>query len=126
MLNLQSQCCHKLILAFDDHRDYKVGRIIQCFCPACGKKEDIYLNPEIEESVFKNSKFIDLTIFPISIFYKRLSFISEYIFSNYEYFYNDNVSEKEIAKSILDLIKAREKEEEYLNVKVLTKDKKQE
>ncbi len=119
LVNIQNQCSHKFVLAFDDHMPHKIGRIIECFCPACGKREDIYPSHEIEKSSFKNSKLIDLTKFPISTFNEYFFTIMEHIFSNYENCYSDDVSEKEIAESILSLVEAEKKVEGQPKIKKL-------
>ena len=123
LVNIQNQCSHKLVLAFDDHMPHKIGRIIQCFCPACGKREDIYPSHEIEKSSFKNSKLIDLTKLPVSTIKRYLFTIMEHIFSNYENCYSDDVSEKEIAESILSLVEAEKKVEGQPKIKKLIPNK---
>ena len=115
LINLENQCSHKIVLAFDDHKPHKIGRIIECVCPACGKREKIYLTHEIEKSVFKNSKWIDLTKLPINTFDEYS--ILEYIFSNYDFYYSDDVSENEIAESILSLVEIERNKEEQPKVK---------
>lgn len=117
--SLRNQCSHKLILAFDNHQPHKIGKIIECFCPACEKRENIYDNHEIEKSAFTDSKIIDLTHFPKHIFNEQFSAILEYIFSNYDYCYSDDTSENEIAKAILDLVNVEEKEDN--NSKIIRK-----
>ena len=62
---------------------------------------------------------IDLTKFPISTFNEYFFIIMEHIFSNYENYYNDDVSENEIAESILNLVELQEKSEN--NPKTLKK-----
>ena len=109
LTNLQAECSHKIVLAFDDHMPHKIGRIIECFCPACGKRDDIYPSHEIEKSPFRNSKLIDLTKFPMSTFNEYLFSIIEHVFSNYENYYSDDVSEEEISESILGLVQSQEK-----------------
>ena len=119
LANLQTECSHKIVLAFDDYMPHKIGRIIECFCPACGKREDIYPSHEIEKSSFKNSKLIDLTKLSISTFNEYFFNIMEHIFSNYEICYNDDISENEIAKTILSLVETEKKSETQPKVKKL-------
>ena len=119
LVNLQNKCSHKLVLAFDDHMPHKIGKIIECFCPACGKREDIYPSHEIEKSSFKNSKLIDLTKFPMSTFNEHFFPILEHIFSNYDFCYGDDVSENEIAESIFSLVEMDKKVETQPKVKKL-------
>lgn len=99
--NLQNKCPHSIVLAFDDYRPHKIGRIYQFLCPACGKRENIYPTHELEKSTFKDSRIMDFTMFPITFFNDHFSSIMEYIFNNFDYCYDKNNSEKEITKSIL-------------------------
>ena len=110
--NLQEECTHELVLAFDDHKLHKIGPIYNCFCPACGKIISIYQNHEIEKTDFKDSKIIDLTHLPISAFEGYFSSILEYIFNNYDYCYSDDASKEEITENLLN----------YLNIEVEKKD----
>ena len=121
LANLQTQCIHDLVLEFDDHKPHKIGRIIKCYCPACGRiSENIYYGHEVDKSIFKNSKLIDLTKLPMNIFSDSFSFVLEYIFNNYDKYYSNDIDEKEIAESIIDLV---EKEKNKDNSKVLKKKK---
>ena len=125
LVNLQNQCSHKLVLVFDDHMPHKIGRIIECFCPACGKREDIYPTHEFEKSSFKNSKLIDLTKFPMSTFNEHFFSIIEHIFSDYDFCYGDDVSENEIAESILSLVETEKKAETQPKLKKLIPNERQ-
>lgn len=109
--NLQSECSHEIVLKFDDKMPHKVGKINNCYCPACGKLESIYGGYEISNTSFKNSKLIDLTRFKESVFTEHLLCILEHIFNNYEKFYNTDIKEDEIAESLLSLIETQNKSE---------------
>ena len=53
LTNLQTECSHKIVLAFNENMSHKIGRIIECFCPACGKREDIYPSHEIKKVLLR-------------------------------------------------------------------------
>ena len=114
LLTLQKKCSHKIVLVFDDHLPHKIGRIIDCFCPACGKRENLYPNDDIKKTVFKNSKLIDLTKLPISTLNENFFSILEHIFGNYDFYYNDDVPENEIAESILGIVEKKEDEQQMI------------
>ena len=101
---LQSECSHSLVLAFEDHKPHKIGRIIHCFCPACGKKESIYPSHELEKSSFKDSRIVDLTKVPASTFYESYPTILDYIFEHYDRYYTNEISESEIAEDIIHFV----------------------
>lgn len=117
LVNLQTECSHKLVLAFEDHKPHKIGRIIDCICPSCGKEEKIFPSHEIEKSSFKDSKLIDLTKYPIYVFKDYYLMILEHIFKNYDLFYSDDISEKEISESILDIVEIDEKKDNQSKIK---------
>ena len=107
LIDLQTNCSHQLALLFDDYIPHKVGRIIECFCPACGKKESIYPSIKIEKTCFKNSKLIDLTGYPTSFFDESYFLIIEHIFDNYDLFYSDQMPASEISKSIVNFVESK-------------------
>lgn len=109
--DLQNECSHNIVLELDDQKPHKVGKITTCFCPACGKSEDIYRGHKIENSSFKNSKLIDLTKISIYEFINNSLTIIEHIFNNYEKYYNKDIIESEIAESLLSLIETQNKSE---------------
>jgi len=87
------------------------------------KREHIYPSHEIEKSVFKNSKLIDLTKFSTNTVNEYFIPILEHIFNNYDFYYSDDISEKEIAESIFSLVKEKKKIEEQQKTKRLIPNK---
>ena len=81
-----------------------VGRILEYYCPACGKTICISPIDEINESVFKDSKQIDLTKYPSNTFLEHFPSILEHIYNNIDLYYDENTSENELEKSILSLV----------------------
>ena len=100
LLELHNNCSHDLILVFDDHNTHKVGRVLKCFCVACGKEENIYFGHEFKDSIFINSKKIDLTSIPMHNFDNHIALITRYIFDNYDKCDSHNFR-NEISKKIL-------------------------
>ena len=60
LFHLQEKCPHTIVFKFNDHLPHDLN-IDLCYCPACGRKDNIYDGYEIDETSFKNSKVIDLT-----------------------------------------------------------------
>ena len=102
---LQYLCPHKFVLALDDHKPHKAGRIVKCVCPACGMRDNIFPNNELNKNIFHDSMIVDLTSLSSSVIEKQFSSILEHIFSNYDYYYGDEVTESDITDSIIDFIK---------------------
>ena len=112
---LQEECSHELVIAYDDHTPHKIGQIIDYYCPLCGKKVVAYPTREIEKSEFKNSKIIDLTKYPMLMFYQLFDSINEYVINNYDYCNESDEFKNEIEESLLNSVKNNEL------TKVLTK-----
>ena len=112
--NLQNECDHHLVLAYNDNTRHTIGPIYRYCCPTCGKRLDTYIGYKIEKSAFRNSKVIDLTSLPLDDFYNNFDWIINFIFTNYDYCYYNN-SENEVAKFIINHIKT------YNDSKVLKK-----
>lgn len=122
LLSLQKECSHDLVLVFDDHKPHKIGVIYRCFCPVCGKSKNIYGIREFDKSEFKDSKIMNLTSLSIDDFNNKFSesyeHILNYIFSHYNYYYNENHSEDEMSRTLLSFIKQKNTDE---NAKTLKK-----
>ena len=100
--NLQNECSHEIGIMFSDHIPHRVGKIIDCFCPACSKIESIYCGNKLEKTSFKNSKLIDLSeCLTINIIDRYA--IRDYIFENYDFYYN-NTSNEEMEKAIINMM----------------------
>ena len=123
LVNLQNQCSHKLVLAFEDNGPHKIGKIIRCSCPICGKKENIYLGNENENCAFKDSKLINLSKIPIDDFNEHFPSIIEHILINYDFCCCDGITEKNIAKAIITLVETRKEEDPKIKKLIPNKQK---
>ena len=100
---LKNKCKHEIILVFDDHILYKVGKIYYCCCPACGLKKEIFPTLDKVYNYFKNSNIIDLTMYEVA----NNTNLINYIFENYDYFYNEHRSSDELTDSIIKKTKIK-------------------
>ena len=101
---LQFECNHDLVLKFDTHQSHLVGKIYPCICPACKKMIDIGPGViEIENTVFKDSKVIDLT--DILEYHIILDSAINIVSNRRNYFYDDKVDTNDLAKVIKGNIK---------------------
>ena len=98
---LHKNCNHNIVILFDDHIPRKIGKMFECMCPICSKKEEISILNRIENTAFRNSKIIDLTEYDIDIV-KTFKIIQNEIHDRYDFYYNSTMNENRIKKSIID------------------------
>ena len=97
IVKLKNECSHDLVVMLCDHKEHKVGVIYDCICPACGKRVDVYPTHELENSVFKNSRVVNLTHLSIYDYNSVLNNIVE----NYDYYYENSIDDSKILKKII-------------------------
>ena len=108
---LQEQCPHSIVFKFDDNEEIeKIGKIYLCYCPSCGKKENIYISHKLERTSFKNSRIIDLSELIIDNYNDTFEIIQNEIFDHAEYYYNENVPTKQLSETMTKVINLRIKE----------------
>lgn len=94
-------CSHDIVILFYDHIPRKIGRMFDCICPICSKKEEISVFNRLEDTDFYNAKIIDLTDYDIDIIdtYKK---IQNELLEKYNYYYNSAISENNIKNSLIN------------------------
>ena len=98
--NIMNECNHDIAFTIYDYRPRKVGLLTYCICPACGKIEYISMANKIYETVFKNSRIIDLTDESIEYTKDNLNIIQTCFFETI-----GTVNEYELERMIVDKIK---------------------
>ena len=74
--------------------------------PNLPKKTDIYQPHKIEDSIFKDSRIIDLTVLDYNNIH---SIINDYIFSNYKLLFQEDIPLSILSEQILQEIAQKEK-----------------
>lgn len=112
---IKNECQHRVILTFGDHRHHKVNKLVNYYCPACGKSGYLYPEITIMKKYFKKSKIVDLSDIELET---SFSAISEHIFSNYSYYYDNDTSCEEISESMREFINTKKvNDAKYLSKK---------
>ena len=98
--NIMNECNHDIAFIIYDYRPRKVGLLTYCICPACGKIEYISMANKIYDTVFRNSRIIDLTDESIEYTKDNLNIIQTCFFETI-----GNVDEYELEQMIVEKIK---------------------
>ncbi len=80
--DIQKECDHEYVFKIWDHFPRKVGIIPECYCPACGKIENTFINNKLKVSSFTNSQIIDLSEKPMMSDEYTLSILKEEFFKS--------------------------------------------
>lgn len=107
---LKKKCSHELVFKWDHNEFYKVGKIYTCFCPVCAKSIDIIPNSDmhnIEKSVFKRSKIVEINSDKSENEFNYSKFIEDEVLSNMEYYYNSDSTIEEKSETISDKLNNR-------------------
>ncbi len=116
-MKLQYKCPHTIIIEATDKKPHKVGPISTYVCPICEKIGHIHHNQDIEKTPFANSKIINLTSLNCEEYVNFFTIVTEEILSNYDYYYNPNISLEELAETIIERIKQPNKKRQILSKK---------
>ena len=105
---LQDRCEHDIVFKLYDNAPRKIGTIYNCYCPICRKTIVLHMYETLENSPFEKSKIINLNglhILNDADYEEVFSIIQKETFDNYNYYYNKELTEEELSKSMSNAIK---------------------
>ena len=108
-MNLQNKCPHTIVIAVSDKRAHKVGPIHTYQCPICEKIIHTHYPYDIDKKLFINSKIINLTNLNYEEYDDLFKSIINEILSNYNYYYNPDISSEELSETITEKLKQIQK-----------------
>ena len=103
------QCEHELVFQLTDNHLHKIGVLITCFCPICGKKDAIHDGKPIMLTPFSKSKIIDLTKIQVANMDKALELIRDEVTHNLNYYYDENKESSELEENLYSVINSKSK-----------------
>lgn len=103
------QCQHDVIFKISDHHLYSVGIIETCYCPICGKTEEIHNGREIEKTQFRKSIVVDLTKLQVANVEKALNLIHDEVVQNINFYYNEENEKDTLESKMYDVINKNNK-----------------
>ena len=113
-MKLQNKCPHTIVIAASDKKAHKVGPIYTYQCPICEKIGHTYYPHDMSKTPFTGSKIIDLTYLKYEGYDNLLKNATNEILSNYDYYYNPDISLEELTDTIIEKLKQPNKKGKIL------------